>query len=778
MKTKRYFNRELSWLEFNARVLDEALDSGTPLLERLKFLAITSSNFDEFFMVRVASLKARIASGDLEPEPSGLAPAEILAAVAKRAKEIVRRQYDCLLGEILPALEREGLAVVRPSTWTAAERRKLEDHFADLVAPLLTPLRVESPPEPGASASDGLPGKSAAGDVFPGSEVGLSDAPRPLDLEGPDASGKNALAAHDIPSIGNLRIHAAFLLRPEQRSAPRGTSADRGADRGAGRDADAAKSDRLAVVQVPPNLDRFIRIPTDAPGLRIALLDDLIAAFGQRLFPGYAVVERLLFKVTRDADIGVDEDREDDFIAAMEEVLVGRQNSWPVRLTVSADSERLAERLMRLLGLGIDDVYTLPGPIDLRTFMELASNEGIAAIPGGERLRYQPWPPIQVFEPAEDSTIWDEIRSGDRLLHVPYESFDPVVRFLEAAADDPAVLAIKMTLYRTSGNSPVVRALTRAARNGKQVAVLVELKARFDEERNIAWASRLEQAGAIVVYGLARLKVHAKAALVVRREDNGSIRRYLHLSTGNYNDRTARLYSDLSLFTANEDLCRDASVFFNMITGYSTVQELRFLAVAPFDLKSRLLGMIAREAQRSSPESPGLLMFKMNALVDADTIDALYRANAAGVRVLLNVRGVCVLVPGVKGLSENIRVVSVLGRYLEHSRVFYFRNGGAEEMYLSSADLMPRNLEKRIELLFPILDETLRERVHEILAAYFMDSAGAHSLARDGKWKRVEPAEGEKAYSSQADFYSVVKRRRALLEEPPERELPVRRRPS
>jgi polyphosphate kinase len=711
MKSPYLFNRELSWLEFNARVLEEALDPSIPLLERLKFLSIVTSNFDEFFMVRVASLKAQIRSGsDIARDPSGLTPEETLAAISKRTREIVGRQYDCLLREILPGLALRGFEVVRPSGWKSQERRWLEAWFYDRVAPLLTPLRVE------------------------GDEA--------------------------FQSAGNLRVHVAFTVRRED-GAP-----------------DTDTEEAMAIVQVPPNLDRFVRLPSDEPGLRFALVDDLVRTFGARLFPGYEVRDSILFKVTRDADIGVDEDRDDDFLAAMEEVIEDRQNSWPVRLSVSSDSEALAERIRLALGLSPDDVYTLPGPIDLKTFMELATNEGTGSDPGLADLHYEPWPPVKEGELPEGTTIWDELRAHDRLLHVPYEAFDPVVRFLEEAAGDPAVLAIKMTLYRTSGNSPVVRALTRAARSGKLVSVLVEVKARFDEERNIAWASRLEQAGAIVIYGLARLKVHAKAALVVRREEGGTVRRYLHLSTGNYNDKTARLYGDLSIFTSNEDLCREASAFFNMVTGYSTVQELRYLAVAPFDLKSRVISMIEREAQRSTPEAPGLIMAKMNALADVDVISALYRASAAGVRILLNVRGICMLVPGVKGLSENISVVSVVGRNLEHARILFFANGGAEELYLSSADWMPRNLERRIELMFPVLDEALRKRVRDILEAYFRDSAKAHRLGPSGRWKRVDPAEGEEPFSSQAWFYDSVKRRHDLEEAPPERELLVRRRPT
>jgi polyphosphate kinase len=707
MPSEYFFDRELSWLEFNARVLEEAMSPSTPLLERLKFLAIVTSNFDEFFMVRVASLKARVRKGDATRDAAGLLPAEVLEAVSKRSREIVGRQYDGLMREILPALSAAGLTVTRPSGWSGRERRWLETWFADRVAPLLTPLRVE-------------------------------DDSR-------------------FPTAGNLRVHAAFHVRQAQGG--------------------SAGPEGLAIVQVPPNIDRFVLFPSEGQGRRYALLDDAVQAFGPRLFPGYEILESLLFKVTRDADIGVDEERDDDFLAAMEEIVADRQNSWPVRLSVSSDSEALAERIRLALGLEPGDLYAVPGPVDLRCFAELAASEGPASDPGLAGLHYSAWPPVQPPALPEGTSLWDEIKSRDRLLHVPYESFDPVLRFLDEAADDPEVLSIKMTLYRTSGNSPIVRALTRAARSGKQVAVLVEVKARFDEERNMAWASRLEQAGAIVIYGLARLKVHAKAALVVRREEGGSIQRYLHLATGNYNDKTARLYADLSIFTANEDLCREASAFFNMVTGYSTVQELRFLAVAPFDLKSRIIAMIEREAQRSTAEAPGLIVAKLNSLADEDVIRALYKASGAGVKVLLNVRGICMLVPGIKGLSENITVISIVGRYLEHARVFYFGNGGAEELYLSSADWMPRNLERRIELMFPILDEGIRERAREILMAFFRDNTKAHRLGPSGRWKRVEPAEGEAPFSAQAWFYESVKRRRELEEEPPERELQVRRKP-
>ncbi|HOX49168.1 MAG TPA: polyphosphate kinase 1 [Spirochaetales bacterium] len=774
MTRKYFFNRELSWLEFNARVLEEALDHSTPLLERLKFIAIVGSNFDEFFMIRVASLKARVRAGDVLRDGADLSPRETLQAVSKRVREIVGRQYECLVREVLPALAKEGLAVVRPSSWTQAERRWLETYFVERVAPLLTPLRVEEDKE---FPSTGNLRIHAAFLLRP--EAGLSEAEARLGTarrSAADSVGTAAAAAGagDAASATSATATRASAAAAAGHSGAAGAAAAPGAAAVPGAQESA---DRVAVVQVPPRLERFITLPREGEGLRLALLDDVVAAFGHRLFPGYGLKESLVFRVTRDADIGVDEDRDDDFIAAMEEIIVDRQNSYPVRLTVTADSEALAERLRLSLGLEEEEVYTLPGPVDLRGFMELASIDE-SRFAGADRLRFEPWRPVRPSAPPEGSTIWDEMKKADSILHVPYESFDPVVRFLEDAAQDPAVLAIKMTLYRTSGNSPILKALTKAAQNGKQVAVLVEVKARFDEERNIAWASRLEQAGAIVVYGLARLKVHAKAALVVRREEDGSIRRYLHLSTGNYNDKTARLYADLSLFTANEDLCREASIFFNMVTGYSAVQELRFLAVAPFDLKSRVIAMIEREAQRSSPESPGLVVAKMNALVDEEVVSALYRASSAGVRVMLNVRGVCALVPGVKGLSENIVVVSVVGRYLEHARALYFRNGGAEELYLSSADWMPRNLERRIELMFPILDEGLRAGLRELLLAYFRDNRKAHRLGPSGRWKKVKPAEGEAPFSAQAWFCESVKKRRRVYDEPAESELQVRRKPS
>lgn len=699
------FNRELSWLEFNVRVLCEAEKRETPLLERLKFLDIVSSNFDEFFMVRVAGLKAAQKRQDRSLDQSGMGPSEILEAISTRVREILGRQYACLTEEVLPGLAEVGVELVPPTRWSSGEKRYLENYFLEYVFPLLTPLRVEQ-------------------EAFPG--------------------------------MGNLRIHCGFELES------------------------AEGEGRCAVVQVPQNLGRFIRLPRlddeESQSLRYALVEDLITAYASRLFPGHAVRSFLVFKVTRDADSGVDEDRQDDFLTAMEEVLAGRQNSTAVRLLVSGKAKTLVSELKSGLELSDTDVYAVKGPVDLSGLHELLSLELKQAGKRGSKPRLEdaPWRPIRLPSP-EGSSIWDELESGDRLVHLPYESFDVIQRFVDEAADDPSVLAIKMTLYRTSGESPLVKALIRAARNRKQVAVVVELKARFDEERNIAWAATLEQAGAIVTYGVARLKVHAKAALVIRRTSDGAVRKYLHLSTGNYNERTARTYSDLSLFTTNEDLCGEASALFNMLTGYSTIQPLTHLAVAPFDLKRRLLSLIEREVRRSSPESPGRITAKLNALADQDIVTALYEAAKAGVRVRLNVRGVCTLLPGIPGLSETIEVRSVLGRYLEHARILSFGPEGDEDLFLSSADWLPRNLDRRIELMFPILDERLKRSLAKILELYFQDTARAYLLRSDGTWEKTQPAPGAKPVGAQELLYKRVRRLAEAAEAPPA-QLVVRRR--
>jgi polyphosphate kinase len=499
------------------------------------------------------------------------------------------------------------------------------------------------------------------------------------------------------------------------------------------------------------------------------LAEDVVLTWGAYLFPGFRVKEGMLFKINRDADFSVDETRDEDFIEAMEEVLLNRDYSRAVRMVFSSGSPGLRDVLARGLALEKGDLYEITGPLDLGSLAELA------AIPGFDHLRVKPRKTWWNGAFPRDEPLWDRISQGDVLLHLPYHSFDPVVRFFLDAATDPQVVSVKTALYRTSGNSPVVKALEEAAINGKHVTAVVELKARFDEERNISWANRLERAGVIVVYGLARLKVHAKISLVLRREQDG-IKRYVHLSTGNYNDKTAKLYEDLCLFTAREDIAFDAGLLFNMITGYSAILVMRKLVIAPTALKHRLIELIDREAERSAPESPGRIMAKMNSLADTDVIDALYRASRAGVQILLNVRGICMLIPGLPGLSENITVLSVVDLYLEHSRIFYFANAGTEEFYLSSADWMPRNLERRIELMFPVLQEDIREELRDILEAYFRDNCQARVLGRDGIWTLRSPSPGEAPCRAQEYFLS---RARESAENPwaTKQEFMVRRSP-
>ena len=718
----RYFNRELSWIEFNARVLEEARQKDVPLLERLRFLTIVSSNFDEFFMVRVASLKAQCSRNPEWKDEAGITVREQLERISLRVHELVHIQYECLLKEILPGLAAEGMPYVSPERYTQAQTRYLDSFFMSDVFPLLTPLRTNN--------------KS----VF--------------------------------PSIGNLRLHAAFLLRNNM-AVPTGPLASFLETSGVLREPASAAAQEsvappIAIVQIPASIHRIVWLP-EMDGKRcFTLLDDVVRTFGQRLFPGFSIEETLLFKVARDADFAVDEDRSEDFIAAIQEVLVSRLSSVPVRLICTGESPSILSFLRDSMALREADIYAVPGPIDLSTLSELANAEGF------DRLRNPVWKNYWPVDLPADVPLWDELKRTDVLLHVPYNSYEPVIRFINDAADDPSVLAIKMTLYRTSGDSPIVRALERAARAGKHVTAFVEIKARFDEERNISWAHRLEEVGVIVVYGIARLKVHAKILLVVRRETDG-IRRYVHLSTGNYNDRTARFYVDMSLFTSNVEIANDATLFFNMISGYSAIMSTRRLVMAPVDLKPRLLSLIDREIDRSVPEKPGLIIAKMNSLADPEIINALYRASNAGVRVLLNVRGVCMLVPGVTGMSEHITVVSIIDRYLEHTRIFWFENDGADELYLASADWMPRNLDRRVELMFPVLQESIRKNILGVLNLYFTDNRKAHYLQSDGSWIRRSPTAGEAPVRAQEILHLAEKNRRELFEQEPQREFSVRR---
>jgi polyphosphate kinase len=696
-------SRDLSWVDFNERVLNEGLRKDMPLLERLRFLGIVSSNFDEFFMVRVAALK-RILNADapVAVDPSGLTPAQQLKAVCEKVHSILKRQYECLRRDIFPGLAKNGLSLLRPDAWSVPQLDFLDSFFLAQIYPVLTPLRLED--------------------------------------EKP------------MPFIESRSLNAAFLLEPESSAVSD--------------EQDGAPKELKIVVPLPSVIDRIVWLPgsdsmtanAEKETLQLALLEDVIVTWGAYLFPGFRVKESMLFKINRDADFSVDEQRDEDFIEAMVEVLEGRGRSDVIRMVYSPGSEKLRQELARRFSLENEYMYEVDGPINPVDFMELGNVAGL------EGLTEKPWKIHQPVDFSEEVPIWDRISQGDCMLHLPYQSFDPVIRFFQEAASDPQVISIRTALYRTGGAipgtgagalsySPIVRALEQAALGGKHVTAVVELKARFDEERNISWANRLEKAGVIVVYGLSHLKVHSKISMVLRRE-NDRIKRYVHLSTGNYNDRTAKYYEDICLFTCREDIAYDAGLIFNMLTGYSTVQSMMRLAIAPTALKRRFLDLIEREANRARNKYPSRIMAKMNSLTDVDIIKALYEASGAGVKISLCVRGVCTLIPGIKGVSENIRVISVIDHYLEHSRIYYFSNGGADEIYLASADWMTRNLEKRVEILFPIQDEKLRTELQDILGDYFRDNCQASVLDKNGAWIQISPQDGERSFRVQKEMLS------------------------
>ena len=688
-----FFNRELSWIEFNARVLAEAKRTENPLLERLKFLAIVSSNFDEFFMVRVAELKRRLNANPQQRDDSLLSPGECLDAVSRRVHELFTIQHNTLQQELLPLLAQKGLVYVKPKDFTADEKRFAERFFCERVLPRLASLECSE-------------------------------------------DGK-------LPRIENMRLYAAFLLKP---------LADKGL---AGA---VPEEKRIAVVPLPAKTERIVPLPAhdctksrahnDAEKncYRFTLLDDIILAFGARLFKDSSVRQCLIFKTVGDAGAPVQEERDEFFIPALEKNLAKRRFSSPVRLTCTAGSPALTHLLARKMKLQERDVYVSPTIIGVASLNKLADMKSFA------HLRYPAREPLYPACLDPDEPLWDVLKRQDILLHLPYESYDPVLRFINDAADDPDVSDIKMTLYRTSGDSAVIKALERASRSGKRITVFVEVKARFDERRNIRWVRRLQRSGAHVKYKIGDLKVHAKMLLVVRREGRKVVR-YVHTATGNYNEKTARQYSDLSLFTSDPATANDAEAFFNMISGRSEIRALKNLYLSPVNLKSHLLYLIRRECRFSSAEKPGLIIAKMNGLGDPDIIKALYEASGAHVRIMLNVRSVCMLVPGVKNLSEHIEVVSIVDRFLEHSRIFYFQNGGAEELYLSSADWMSRNLDRRVELMVPVTRETQFRDIKDTLELYFADNTRSHTLNADGTWTVKKPRAGEKAVRAQESLY-------------------------
>jgi polyphosphate kinase len=661
-----YYSRELSWLEFNDRVLEEAIDESNPLLERLKFVAICGTNLDEYFMIRVAALKQQIAAEVHKRSNDGRLPAEQVAAISERLRPSLERFAKLLHGDLFPLLERAGIAIRRYHELDASVRAGLEKFFDERVFPVLTPLAVDQ--------------------------------------------------GHPFPYISNLSLSLGVELFE---STPDGPIA------------------RFARVKVPPSLPRFIPIEAPEGANHYVMLEDVIGHNLAALFPGMEIVAWYCFRVTRDADLDLQEDEADDLLRAIESELRRRRFGEPVRLEVQASMpEHLRAMLLQALSLEPVDLYAVDamlGTSDLWTLIgldrpELHDPPFTPAIP--ERLVGQP-------------DIFAAIREGDILLHHPYDSFDPVVQFLKAAAADPTVLAIKQTLYRTSGNSPIVNALVEAAENGKQVATLIELKARFDEENNIHWARNLERVGAHVIYGFPGLKVHAKVILVVRDEPDG-IRRYMHFGTGNYNDKTAKIYTDLSLFTCNAELGADVTHLFNRLTGFSKTTRYNRLLVAPTNMRQGFYDLIDREAEHARAGRPCGIVAKFNAISDARMVQALYAASQAGVPIDLIVRGMCELRPGLLGVSETIRVRSIVGRFLEHSRIFSFANGGEREMYMGSADWMGRNLDRRVETIVPVLDPSIREYIATgILDVLERDNAKTRWLQSDGTYVRRQRAEGE-----------------------------------
>jgi polyphosphate kinase len=672
-----YFNRELSWLEFNDRVLREGLSDEVPLLERLKFLAIVSSNLDEFFMIRVSGLMRQRAARVRRRDISGLTPVQQLDRISRRVHRMVADQAVGIR-TVLAGLREHGLQVLDVEEWTAAHRRFLEAFFHRDLEPVLTPLAMQR-------------------------------------LDPP-------------PLLPGLALNVALLLGP---------------DRSGEREED------VIVIPVPGRAARFITVPGQQDGVNLVRLEEVIAAHAGSMFPGREVKAAVFFRITRDADVDIRDDDAEDLLQTVEEAVLARRRRAPVRLEISAHTNRhLRSWLVQWTGLGGGDVYAVDGMLDARALMEIAGR------PGFEGLAYENWPSQEPRDLLGSEDLWRTLQDHDVLLFHPYEKFDPVVHLMEEAAQDPEVLAIKQTLYRTSGDSPVIAALERAAENGKQVTVLVELKARFDEARNVQWARRLEDAGCHVIYGIAGYKTHSKALLIVRREAD-LVRRYVHLGTGNYNDKTARLYSDIGLMTCDRDIATDVAAYFNVLTGFSEEVGWSKLTVAPTGLRRRFEELIDREIQASSPDRPGLILAKMNSLHDKGICKALYRAARKGVEVRLNVRGICRLRPGVKGVSENIEVTSIVDRFLEHARIFYFRNGGHEEVYLSSADWMTRNIDRRLEILFPVLDAGLRRRLVHWLDVFFSDNVKARRLREDGSYERIEPS-GPRVRAQEALYREAV----------------------
>lgn len=689
LESQPIMNRELSWLGFNQRVLEEALDSAVPLLERAKFLAITGSNLDEFFMVRVGGLHLLVKEGRRKRDPSGMTPQQQLRAVAQASREMINEQYRCYNDELSPALEEAGIKRLRPDELTADERGYLQKYFDEEVYPVVTPMVLD--------------------------------------------------ADCGFPLLVNQSVHMMVRLS------------------GSG----IGKTQPFAVFPLGRNMNRFVPLP-QSRGYHYILLEDLVALYIDRFFPGKEVMEATPFRITRNADLAVEQDLVIDLLAEMQEVLKERRKSDCVRLEVSDKASRSTLHfLTKALSVDPSLIHSVPGPVGLSALMHLSQLDGF------DELQYEAWPPQESPEIDSQKSLFEMLSNKNLLLCHPYESFDPVLRLVEEASADPDVMAIKQILYRISRNSPMVAALKRAATEGKYVTVIVELKARFDEARNIEWAQDMEEAGVQVIYGIRGLKTHAKVCIVVRREPHG-VQRYVHFGTGNYNEATARLYTDISYMTSDEELGRDASTFFNAVTGYSQVHSYRKLAAAPLSLREKILELIENEIVRKESDQKAHIMAKMNSLTDPEIIAALYRASQAGVKIELNVRGICCLRPGMKGVSKNIRVVSIIDRFLEHSRIFYFYHGGDEQVFISSADWMSRNIDRRIELFVPVEDKAGKKKLIHILKTCLKDTAKGREIRSDGTHRKPARSGKKPTVRCQEELYREA-RQRALAARQPKR---------
>lgn len=675
--SKVFINRELSWLEFDARVLGEAEDVLNPLFERLKFLSITASNLDEFFMVRVASLKDMVNAGYTKKDIAGMTAAEQLAALDERTHAFVKRQYKIYNDELVPALAREGFHIIGSHEELTHEQEIFVDkYFHEDVYPVLTPMAVDS--------------------------------------------------SRPFPLIRNKTLNIAALLKKK--------NGDDGTE--------------FATVQVPSVLPRFVRLPGEKD--TVILLEEIIERNIDKLFLNYDILCAYPYRIMRNADLSIDEEDAADLLKEIEKQLKKRQWGQAIRLEVQGNIDKqLLKRLKSELNITDSDIYRIDGPLDLTFLMKLYGSFDYA------KLKTPKYMPAPVPELMNGKNIFEAVRDGDILLHHPYQTFDPVVDFVRQAANDPGVLAIKQTLYRVSGNSPIVAALAAAAENGKQVSVLVELKARFDEENNIIWARKLEQAGCHVIYGLVGLKTHSKITLVVRREEDG-IRRYVHLGTGNYNDSTAKLYCDMGLFTCSPAIGEDATAVFNMLSGYSEPVGWNKLSLAPLWLRDRFHYLVEREIRHAREGQEAHIIAKMNSVCDKDIIELMYKASKAGVKIELIVRGICCLIPQLEGVSENITVRSIVGTFLEHSRIFYFENGGNPEIYMASADWMSRNLDRRVEIMFPVEDAKLKKEVKHILDVQLADNVKAQLMQPDGSYVRVsELLKRENGAHSDKDYMRI-----------------------